>query len=363
MDINPQMLQDFGPFALLPFAVLVIERLAWRRARDKALPESTRNRVYASAWVLIFALCAAVVMFWHLSRPREAMMRGKISGLSAQQRLRASGPETANVRVFTYRNPQQTDQLFWRTFSTEPLDERTELAFLIDNSTRESDDTWRYVFNASRRFYGTSIELNFQYGITDRHLIFSNPVTRKNEELRGHRILVAADTAGPTLAKEAWSLPAFSAVLMAQGKLPAPAAQTKASKPQLTLRVETVLTNLEADDPLIRLTARKQLASLGPAATKDMDKALASLDSSYRVKLGVIVAANQMENFRPDSFNAQAWCEIWRASQTGDDTLKMQASVLLKKQPKPIDRSWCRDITLRAVRQKSAGALEVYRDK
>ena len=59
-----------------------------------------------------------------------------------------------------------------------------------------------------------------------------------------------------------------------------------------------MLANLEADDPLIRLTARKQLASLGRGATNEMAKALASFDSSYRVKLGVIVAANQMPSFR-----------------------------------------------------------------
>ena len=35
MEFNwPQLLQDFGPFALLPFTVLVIERLAASRARE-----------------------------------------------------------------------------------------------------------------------------------------------------------------------------------------------------------------------------------------------------------------------------------------------------------------------------------------
>ena len=36
MDVNwPQLLRDFGPFALLPFAVIVIERIAAKRARDQ----------------------------------------------------------------------------------------------------------------------------------------------------------------------------------------------------------------------------------------------------------------------------------------------------------------------------------------
>src|SRR5262249_30960262 len=167
MDVNwPQLLQDFGPFALLPFAVVVIERIAAKRAHDHKLPEKIRNFVYATAWFLIFALCLAVVFFWfqlHAPRPGEAMLRGRITGLGIRQQLRATGPDIANVRVFTYRNPQVPDQLFWRAFSVDPLDERAELTFLINNSSQNGDQTFRYPFQASRKFYDGSTELAFTY--------------------------------------------------------------------------------------------------------------------------------------------------------------------------------------------------------
>ena len=101
------------------------------------------------------------------------------------------------------------------------------------------------------------------------------------------------------------------------------------------------MANLEADDPLIRLTARRQLASLGADATNAMDKALRNPDSSYRLKLGVIVAANEMSGFRPEAFSALAWCGVLRSFQSGDNTMKAQANRLLKKQTKPIDTSLC----------------------
>ena len=315
MEINwPQLLQDYGPFALLPFTFLVLERTAVKRAHDHKLPEMTRNCVYAAAWVLIFLLCGAVVFFWYSDhvQQREAVMRGSIRGLSVGQRFRGAGPERANVRVFTYRDPQQTDQVFWRTFSAEPLDEQTELTFLIDKSTQSSEETWRFPFRASRKFYGASTDLRFRYDSASGKIIFENGPAGKPEELSGEPIVVASDTPprGPRLP----SLPWFGAVM----------AQTKRS-------AGTVVQNLDSDDPLIRLTARKQLALLGPEAMSTMDKAMANLDSSYRVKLGVIVAANEMKGFRPEAFSPRAWCEVWWAAQTGDETMKGQAEPLMNR--------------------------------
>lgn len=337
MEVNwPQLLQDYGPFALLPFTLFVIERTAAKRAHDAKLPEKTRDRVYAAAWIMIFVLCGAVVAFWYLNRPgpTEAMMRGRISGLTFQQRLRASGPETANVRVFTYWDPQETDQLFWRTFSAAPLDEQTELVFLIDSSTRDSEETLRFPFRASRKFYGASVELQFRYDTTKKSLLFENSPTGKPEELKGQPIVVARDTlpAGPPNRWLRW----FGTVL----------AQSKPS-------ISAVLANLEADDPLIRLTARKQLASIGPEATAEMDKALANSDSDYRVKLGVIVAANQMSGFRADAFSSLAWCEVWLATRTGDDTIKEQANLLLQKQTTPMSTSSCDYQPPQIIRRKN----------
>ena len=272
-------------------------------------------------------------------------MRGKISGLNALQRLRATGPETANVRVFTYRDPQQVDRLFWRTFSNEPLDETTELVFLIDNSTKDTEETWQYFFPANRGYYRRSMELNFTYNPSTRNLSFNNPVTHKLEEFSGARVVLASfDPVKPD--RFAWTFPWFS-VVHAQGKP----------------SVSTVMANLEADDPLIRLTARKQLAALGPEATREMDRALGRFDSSYRVKLGVIVAANQMPRFTPDSFNSSAWCEVWRATLTGDETMRAQANLLLKKQTKPVDPSVCKELRLKSAQTRTVDDLKVYAKK
>jgi hypothetical protein len=330
MDVNwPQQLQNFGPFALLPFVVIVIERIAANRARDQKLPESIRNRVYAFAWILIFMLCVTVVVIWFMSRaskPSEAMMRGRITGLGSRQQLRASGPDTVNLRVFTYRNPLEPDQLFWRAFSTDPLDD-TELAFVINTSTPEgSDKTYRFPFRAYKTFYNDSTELMFTYDSAKNVITFDNPMSHKSDELNGEPIVVVSN-APPTVEQAINQLPGFG-VLFAQSSVRLPPA--------------AVISNLESDDVLVRLTARRQLASIGPEATKAMDKALVGPPaSSYRVKLGVIVAAVQMPNFRAESLSPAAWCEVWNASQASDDTLKTQASLLLKKQTTPVTASSC----------------------
>jgi hypothetical protein len=322
MDVNwPQALQDYGPFALLPFALIVIERIAVKRAHDTQLPEKTRNTVYATAWIMIFLLCVAVVTFWGLSRPKakEAMIRGRITGLGIRQRLRGTGPETANVRVFTYRDPQQTDQVFWRTYSTDPLDQEAELTFLIDSSTETSDETWSYPFHPNRKFYDPSVELHFRYDPSKKGSLLFEISNGKSEELGGQQIVIAADMRQLPVMQMPW----FGSVF----------AQTRVS-------AETAIANLEADDPVIRLTARRQLASLGPEAINSVEKALKP-ESSYRVKLGVMVAANQMRGFKPESLSTSAWCEVWRSAQTGDDAMKAQANLLLSKRNKPISGSAC----------------------
>lgn len=341
METNwPQLLQDLGPFALLPFTALVLERIAYSRAKDPKLPASTRNWVYATAWVVIFALCGLVVYFWLPNRPKsqEAMMRGRIHGLSVQHRLRATGPDAAHVRVFTYRDPQQVDQLYWRTFSADPLGDKSEIVFLLDLSTRDSEETLRFPFRTSTGYYARSMEVSLRYDAARKRLVFENSPAGRPEEIEGKPVVLAQSSPPPRAA-----LPWFASVLA-----------------QSSPTTSAVLARLESDDPLIRLTARKQLASLGPAAVPDIDRALSDLDSSYRIKLGVIVAANQMPALRPASLSTASWCEVWRSSQTGDETIKSQAGQLLKKQPTPINPTSCRTLRLRDYQFRTAQELKVY---
>jgi hypothetical protein len=324
----PQLLKDYGPFALLPF-IVVIERTAAKRAHDVNLPEKTRNRVYAVAWIMIFALCIAVVLIWwdNVRRTKEAMMRGSVTGLvDVQQQFTGTiRGQQDDVRVYTYRHPPPlAGEVLWRAFSTHPLPEQTELTFMISSSTKDSEENLLFPFKVSQRFYDESMDLDFRYDSMKKALMFDNPATQKPESIPGTPTDILPSTSSGELRLR--RLPWFGAV-MAQAK----------GKPSLN----EVMANLEADDPLIRLTARRQLASLGANATNAMDKALRNPDSSYRVKLGVIVAANEMSGFRPEAFSALAWCGVLRAFQSGDNTMKAQANRLLKKQTKPIDTSLC----------------------
>ena len=143
--------------------------------------------------------------------------------------------------------------------------------------------------------------------------------------------MVSSSNASPALEGRFDHLPWFAVLL----------AQNRTAQVQVKLPASAIIANLDSDDALIRLTARSQLASLGAGATSAMDKALVSPDSSYRVRLGVIVAAIQMPDFKPTAFSPAAWCQVWNATQTGDDTLKTQANLLLKRQATPINVSAC----------------------
>jgi hypothetical protein len=322
MENWPELLRSLGPFALLPFVLLFIERLAWKRAHDNKLPEAVRNRVYSTAWIMIFVLCGLVVFFWYLSlpAPKEAVILGKVTGLGPLNMFRGSGPEAANVRVFTYRDPQQTDQLFWRIFSADPLADSTSLAFLVDNTTQNSEETLRFRFLTKKQYYDPLMVLDFVFDPEKRQLTLMNAVSGEPEILKGEPVVVDVLPASPGLLRLPW----FGTVW----------AQTKS-------KVGVTIANLESSDPLVRLTARKQLASLGPEALMEMNRVLSAPGATYRMKLGVIVAANQMTGFRQEGFGLPAWCEVWKSSLTGDDTLKGQANLLLRKRSPSLNAQQC----------------------
>jgi hypothetical protein len=330
-----EWLKDFGPFALLPFTVLVIERLAVKRAHDNKLPEGVRKRVYATAWIMIFILCGLVVCFWYLRlpAPKEAMLRGKITGLAARNTFRASGPEMANVRVFTYRDPQQTDQLFWRTFSVDPLAESDSLTFLIDSSTPDTEETLRFYFPTKKQYYDPSMDLHFVFDPGKKQLTRINGPSAP-DALKGETVVVDVSPATRDLPRLPW----FGTVW----------AQSAPS-------VAVTIANLESNDPLIRLTARKQLASHGSAAVNAMDRALSAPGATYRTKLGVIVAANQMSGFRQEQFGPSAWCAVWDSAQTGDVTLKSQANLLLRKRSQSLNAEQCRRVQSMTVAPSRGG--------
>ena len=338
------LLQNFGPFALLPFALLPIEKTAAKRAKDTTLPEGTRNRVYAAAWVLIFALCGAVMFFWWLGSPlreTEAMMRGTVTGLGTTHLFRATGPDGANVRVFLCRDLNRPDQLLWRAFSASRLDEHTPIVLLVDGSTRTSDDIWMYNFAPSRNYYGRSMELSFSYDPGTHQLKCENCPGGPPVVLNGKKVVVSAVAAQE---RGVTGLPYFGSVH----------AEDNPSTKDL-------VRYLDADDPAVRLKARQQLALAGPQAFKDMDKALANADSSYRVRLGVIVAANHAKSFQAEQFSTLAWCAVWGAEQTGDETMREQARLLLSKQPAKVGASTCVNLKRMEYQRKMDAEMQVYR--
>ena len=93
---------------------------------------------------------------------------------------------------------------------------------------------------------------------------------------------------------------------------------------------------LESYDPLVRRDARDELAKRGPAALPDIEKVLVSNKSSYRLRLGIIVALNKMQGLKADSLSSEAYGAIVRAQNDPDPTLSDEASRFVKRYPRPV---------------------------
>jgi len=98
--------------------------------------------------------------------------------------------------------------------------------------------------------------------------------------------------------------------------------------------VESIFGRLESYDPLIRRDARNELAKQGTAAVPSINKVLVSKKSSYRLRLGIVVALNRMQDLKADSLSNDAYDAIVNASKDPDPTLSDEASRFLRKYPK-----------------------------
>ncbi|MGD0580906.1 MAG: hypothetical protein ABSC08_18520 [Bryobacteraceae bacterium] len=293
---------------------------------------------------MIFALCGAVMYFWWLGsslRETEAVLRGKVTGLGTTYLFRATGPDGANVRVFQYRDLNRPDQLLWRAYSASRLDEKTPIDLLVDASTRNSDEIWRFPFAPRLNYYGRSMELNFSYDPGTHQLKCENCPGSPPVVLNGKKVVVSA---AATQDKDGSGLSYFGVV-----------------RAQNNPSTKDLVRYLDADDPAVRLKARQQLSLAGPQASQEMDKALASTDSSYRVRLGIIIAANEAKLFQLTHFSTLAWCAVWGAEQTGDETMKEQARRLLSKQPANVQASTCVNLMRMEYQKKINAEMLMYK--
>ena len=66
-----------------------------------------------------------------------------------------------------------------RAFSKDPLDEGTQLRFLINTNTLDGEHTFGYPFQAKRNFYDYPKDLMFRVELNEEHYRLRQPRVRQ----------------------------------------------------------------------------------------------------------------------------------------------------------------------------------------
>ena len=103
---------------------------------------------------------------------------------------------------------------------------------------------------------------------------------------------------------------------------------------------KTMSERLESNDVIVRIQARSDLAALGSNALTYIQSVLSDPGSSPRLRLGVIVALNNVPNSK-FSLNESAECAIIQASVSAETTLKEQAEKYLLAHREVSSRAAC----------------------
>ena len=298
----------YGPFAILVFLVFVAERKLWNAS--KAAPDRKGLfRLYVANWLVIFGVVAFSVYAWkRMNLDRKPEIRGTIENLSNLETL-----GTTCADLYLHRIPKSTTMSDYEWVLVN-RDKRfaagTKIRFTIQapRANSKEDDLYEYELPMQPTFYENTVLLRHKPG---KLFLDDNG---QEKELSGG--LLPGNTQ-PTSARLETSWDFF------------PVAYAQSPK---VSSIEDFSVGLESPDAVVRRKARAELATQDQAtAIPWICKVLKDDKSSYRLKLGVIVALNNMQGLQRQSLDSSLVTAVQKNLNDPDPALRSEAFTLAAK--------------------------------
>ena len=316
----------YGPFAILIFLVFVVERRIysrWRGANRSDKKEQTAFLgLYASTWLMIFGVAVYSIYAWKKvnldERPRIA---GEIQNLSNLETLGTSSADLylnkipGSGRFSDYRVLLvKSDNKRWRP------DEPVRLTIQTPGRPGNQDgDLFEYFLYIRPDFYENGVTLTRR----EDKLEFYD--AGKWTPLDGRKVLRGADPTVPEPAPQSRNI--WDIIPTAYAHAYQDYQQMKQSPP-----IEDFAVGLESPDAVVRRKSRADLAKQNPiVAVPWIENVLDDPKSSYRLKLGVLVALNQMPGVNAEGLRPSTIAVVQTMLCDSDDTLRNEAYSFLQK--------------------------------
>jgi hypothetical protein len=307
-----KLLFVYGPFAILVFLVFVTE-LKLRTAMKEAAgsEKKTLTRVYILNWVAVFGLVIFSVYAWkRINLDRKPTIEGRIERLLNSETL-----TTSSADLYLHRIPVSTrfsDYEWLLVNKDKQFDAGAKIKFLIDRSNANGGDSdvYEYELPIQSDFYDKAVQLR-----RDKDKLFLN---RNGAEIELQGTILPSLVNEPLTARNASTVAFLATIAYTQSE-------------QYAFSKEDFAVGLESPDAIVRRSARAELARQGAQAIPWIEEVLANPKSSYRLKLGVIVALNNIAGLSAESLKPSTLAAIRDAGTDSDDALRNEAQSFMSK--------------------------------
>jgi hypothetical protein len=307
MPLSPEkwidLLTLYGPMALFVFMVFVLLRLA--RPAGGLPPGQRKVQVFAYVlvWLSIFVLAGMIATaWWRVNFPKEFVVRGTITNLSDPEMI------TTNEDLYLHKRPTAglDFEYQWRLIKPQLFTGNIELVM----QKKPTDvDVLKYILPIRNEFYKGTVDIEYDQTSNKMTLIHG---TEKREEIAPSATSIPGE--GPT--SDAHTQAPFTSDIV-----------YAAVPPQV--KPEDLIRALDADDPLIRANARRDLIALGSPAIPYIGAALTDPASSYRLKIEALSTLKDMNQSAKQALSPPARCAIARAANDADPRLRGEANAVV----------------------------------
>lgn len=319
------ILFTYGPFAILIFLVFVIERRiysSWRAANQNNKKEQTAFLgLYGFTWLIIFGVAIYSIYVWkQINLDRRPQIEGKIENLSNLETL---GMTSADL--YLNKIPKSGSVSDYRVLLVNSDNKRwhegSKVRFTIQTPPRpgnQDGDLFEYELPIRSDFYKNGVTLRRRQG----KLYLDDG--DKETELHGSQLTGSAE---PTVTEPPAQSQVLDLVPTAYAHTDQDYQQMKQSPP-----IEDFAVGLESPDAVVRRKSRADLAKQNPiVAVPWIENVLDDPKSSYRLKLGVLVALNQMPGVNAEGLRPSTIAVVQTMLCDSDDTLRNEAYSFLQK--------------------------------
>ena len=325
------LLYTYGPNAVLILLIFVIERQvrsAWRKADNNNKREQTFFlALYGTTWLVIFGVAFfSIYAWWLINLSRRPQITGTIENLPNVEIL-----GTTVADLYLHKNPKgggysdydllliNKDQKQWADGA------KVKLTIQAPRPNSRDDDLYEYELPIRSDFYKTGVCLKRRQN--KLFLDHNNKETELSGGLLPSNALptgVESRNTAPTStqSQSIWDL--------------VPTAYAQAEQFNKSARVEfssyEFTVGLESPDAIVRRKTRYALSLQDQSvAIPWIDSVLRDKASSYRLRLGVMVALNNMPNLYAQSLLPGTIKAIQNSLNDPDDALRNEALGLAKR--------------------------------